>query len=145
MPADLSRFQARRFAPVLHSLTPWYCEIPRVGSLSGERDEQSMAVTPIFIVSRADAAKNHASLRLGRAGADAMKAVAIVSGWIACTDETGERRAIPKGTRIRIEKRADGYRVSWRDLSGRRRAARWTDDELDLYRSHALRSYIEAI
>jgi hypothetical protein len=104
-----------------------------------------MAVTPIFIVSRADAAKNHASLRLARAGADAMKAVAIVSGWIACTDETGERRAIPKGTRIRIESRADGYRVSWRDLSGRRRAAWWTGDELDLYRSHALRSYIEAI
>jgi hypothetical protein len=116
-----------------------------VGSLSGERDEQSMAVTPIFIVSRADAAKNHASLRLARAGADAMKAVVIVSGWIACTDEAGERRAIPKGTRIRIESRADGYRVSWRDLSGRRRAAWWTDDELDLDRSHALRSYIEAI
>jgi hypothetical protein len=32
---------------------------------------------PIFIVSRADAAKNHASVRLARAGADAMKAVAI--------------------------------------------------------------------
>jgi hypothetical protein len=57
-----------------------------------------------------------------------MKAAAIVSGWIACTDETEER-----------------YRVSWRNLSGRRRAARWTDDELDLYRSHVLRSYIEAV
>jgi hypothetical protein len=74
-----------------------------------------------------------------------MKAVAIVSGGIACTDETGERRAIPSGTRIRIESRANGYRVSWRDLSGRRRAARWTGDELDLYRRHALRSYMEAI
>jgi hypothetical protein len=41
--------------------------------------------------------------------------------------------------------RAHDYRVSWRDLSGRRRAARWTDDELDLYRSHALRSFLEAI
>ena len=74
-----------------------------------------------------------------------MKAVAIVSGWIACTDETGERCAIPSGTRIRIESRANGYRVSWRDLSGRRRAARWTDDDLALYRSRALRSYREAI
>ena len=69
-----------------------------------------------------------------------MKAEAIVSGWIACTDETGERCAILKGTRSR----AHDYRVSWRDLSGRRRAARWTGDELDLYR-HALRSYLEAI
>ena len=74
-----------------------------------------------------------------------MKAVAIVSGWISCTDETGERRAIPKGTRIRIESRGDGYRVSWRDLSGRRRAAHWTNDDLNLYRSRALRSYLEAI
>jgi hypothetical protein len=74
-----------------------------------------------------------------------MKAVAIVSGWILCTDETGERRSIPKGTRIRIESRANGYRVSWRDPSGRRRAARWTNDDLDLYRSRALRSYLEAI
>jgi hypothetical protein len=74
-----------------------------------------------------------------------MKAVAIVSGWIACTDEAGKRCAIPSGTRIRIESRAKGYRVSWRDLSGRRRAARWTDDELNRYRSHALRSYLEAI
>jgi hypothetical protein len=31
-----------------------------------------------------------------------MKAVAIVSGWISCTDETGERRAIPKGTRTKF-------------------------------------------
>jgi hypothetical protein len=100
---------------------------------------------PIFMGSGTDAAKNHASLRLALSGADAMKAVAIVSGWISCTDETGERRAIPKGTRIRIESRANGYRVSWRDLSGRRRAARWTDDDLDLYRSRALRSYLEAI
>ena len=74
-----------------------------------------------------------------------MKAVAIVSGWIACTDETGERCAILKGTRIKIESRAHDYRVSWRDLSGRRRAARWTGDDLDLYRRHALRSYREAI
>jgi hypothetical protein len=50
-----------------------------------------------------------------------------------------------KGTRIKIESRADDYRVSWRDLSGRRRAARWTDDEFDLYRSRALRSFLEAI
>jgi hypothetical protein len=78
-------------------------------------------------------------------GAPAMKAVAIVSGWISCTDETGERRVIPQGTRIRIESRANGYRVSWRDLSGHRRAARWTDDELDLYRGRALRSFLEAI
>jgi hypothetical protein len=35
--------------------------------------------------------------------------------------------------------------VSWRDLSGRRRAARWTNDDLNLYRSRALRSYLEAI
>jgi hypothetical protein len=74
-----------------------------------------------------------------------MKAVAIVSGWISCTDDSGERRLIPKGTRIRIESRAGGYRVSWRDPSGRRRAARWTDDDLDLYRNRALRSYLEAI
>jgi hypothetical protein len=76
---------------------------------------------------------------------DVMKAVAIVSGWLVCADETGERLAIPTGTRIRIESRANGYRASWRDLSGRRRAARWTDDDLDLYRSRALRSYREAI
>src|SRR5260221_13092859 len=74
-----------------------------------------------------------------------MKAVAIVSGWIACMDETGKRCAIPSGTRIRIESRANGYRVSWRDLSGRRRAARGADDELNLYRSRALRAYLEAI
>ena len=74
-----------------------------------------------------------------------MKAVAIVSGWISYTDETGERRLIPDGTRIRIESRANGYRVSWRDLSGRRRAARWTGHDLDLYRSRALRSYLEAV
>jgi hypothetical protein len=74
-----------------------------------------------------------------------MKAVAIVSGWLVCADETGERLAIPTGTRIRIESRADGYRVSWRDLSGRRRAAQWTGDQLGLHRSHALRSYREAI
>jgi len=37
-----------------------------------------------------------------------MKAVAIVSGWISCADETGERRVIPTGTRIRIESRAGG-------------------------------------
>jgi hypothetical protein len=74
-----------------------------------------------------------------------MKAVAIVNGWIECTDEAGERCAILRGTRIKIESRTNGYRVSWRDLSGRRRAARWTDDELNLYRIHALRSYLEAI
>jgi hypothetical protein len=74
-----------------------------------------------------------------------MKAVAIVSGWIACTDEAGERRVIPPDTRIRIESRADGHRVTWRDLSGRRRAARWTDADLDLYRSRALRSYLESM
>jgi len=74
-----------------------------------------------------------------------MKAVAIVSGWISYTDETGERRLIPDGTRIRIESSANGYRVSWRDLSGRRRATRWTDDDLKLHRSRALRSYLEAI
>jgi hypothetical protein len=74
-----------------------------------------------------------------------MKAVAIVSGWISYKDETGERRLIPNGTRIRIESRANGYRVSWRDLSGRRRATWWTDDDLNLHRSHALRSYLEAI
>ena len=45
-----------------------------------------------------------------------MKAVAIVSGWISYTDERGERRLISNGTRIRIESRGDGYRVSWRDL-----------------------------
>jgi hypothetical protein len=72
---------------------------------------------PIFIGSGTDAAKNHASLRLAHSGADAMKAVAIVSAWISCTDETGEHRAIPKGTRIRIESRADGYLVSWRCTS----------------------------
>ena len=99
---------------------------------------------PIFMVSGAGG-EARPSLRLARAGADARKAVAIVSGWIACTDETGARCAIPSGTRIRIESRANGYRVSWRDLSGRRRAARWTDDELNLYRIHALRSYLEAI
>jgi hypothetical protein len=92
-----------------------------------------------------DAAKNHASLRLAYPGADAMKAVAIVSGWISYTDETGELRLIPNGTRIRIESRANGYRVSWRDLSGRRRATRWTDDDLNLHRNRALRSYLEAI
>jgi hypothetical protein len=74
-----------------------------------------------------------------------MKAVAVVSGWIACTDETGERRVIPPGTRIRIESRANSYRVTWRDLSARRRAARWTDADLDLHRNRALRSYLEAI
>ena len=74
-----------------------------------------------------------------------MKAVAIVSGWILYKDETGERRLISNGTRIRIESRGDGYGVSWRDLSGRRRATWWTDDDLNLYRSHALRSYLEAI
>ena len=74
-----------------------------------------------------------------------MKAVAIVSGWISYTDETGERRFIPNGTRIRIESRADGYRVSWRDLSGRRRATWWTDDDLNLQRNRALRSYLVAI
>ena len=74
-----------------------------------------------------------------------MKAVAIVNGWIECTDEAGVRCAILRGTRIKIESRTSGYRVSWRDLSGRRRAARWTDDEFDLYRSRALRSYLEAI
>ena len=89
--------------------------------------------------------KNHASLGLTHPGAHAMKAVAIVSGWISCTDDSGERRLIPKGTRIRIESRAGGYRVSWRDPTGRRRAARWTDDDLDLYRNRALRSYLEAI
>jgi hypothetical protein len=82
---------------------------------------------------------------LARAGADAMKAVAIVNDWIECTDEAGERCAILKGTRIKIESRAHDYRVSWRDLSGRRRAARWTDDEFDLNRSRALRLYLEAI
>src|SRR6266851_1687423 len=56
-----------------------------------------------------------------------------------------ERRAIPTGTRIRIESRANGYRVSWRDPTGRRRAARWTGHDLDLYRSRALRSYLEAV
>ena len=119
---------------MFHSLIPCSCEVFRVGSLSGEREINGGH--PIFIVSRADAVKNHASLRLARAGADAMKAVAIVSGWIACTDETGKRCAIPSGTRIRIESRADGYRVSWRDASGRRRAARWTNDELDLALTH---------
>lgn len=74
-----------------------------------------------------------------------MKAVAIVNDWIEYTDEAGERCAILKGTRIKIESRAHDYRVSWRDLSGRRRAARWTDDEFDLYRSRALRSFLEAI
>ena len=74
-----------------------------------------------------------------------MKAVAIVNGWIECSDEAGERCAILKGTRIKIESSAHDYRVSWRDLSGRRRAARRTDDELNLYRIHALRSYLEAI
>jgi hypothetical protein len=74
-----------------------------------------------------------------------MKAVAIVSGWIECTDEGGVRCAILRGTRIKIESRTHDYRVSWRDLSGRRRAAQWTDDELKRYRSHALRSYLEAI
>ncbi len=59
-----------------------------------------------------------------------MKAVAIVSGWISYTDETGERRFIPNGTRI---------------LSGRRRATWWTDDDLNLQRNRALRSYLEAI
>jgi hypothetical protein len=74
-----------------------------------------------------------------------MKAVAIVSGWISCTDETGQPRLIPQGTRVRIESRGNGYRVSWQDLRGRRRTARWTNADLDLYRSHALRSYLEAI
>ena len=74
-----------------------------------------------------------------------MKAVAIVSGWISCMDEAGQLRLIPQGTRIRIESRANGYRVSWQDLSGRRRAARWTGSDLELYRKHALRSYLEAI
>ena len=74
-----------------------------------------------------------------------MKAVAIVNGWIECTDEGGVRCAILQGTRIKIESRTHDYRVSWRDLSGRRRAARWTDDEFDLYRSRALRLYLEAI
>lgn len=74
-----------------------------------------------------------------------MKATAIVSRLISCTDETGTLRVIAQGTRIRIESRADGYRVSWQDLSGRRRAARWTDGDLNLYRSRALRSYLEAI
>ena len=100
---------------------------------------------PIFMGRSTDAVKNHASLGLTHPGAHAMKAVAIVSGWISCTDDSGERRLIPKGTRIRIESRANGYRVSWRDLSGRRRAARWTNDDLYLYRSRALRSYLEAI
>jgi hypothetical protein len=50
---------------------------------------------PIFNVSGAGG-EAPPSLRLSRAGADAMKAVAIVSGWIACTDETGERCAILK-------------------------------------------------
>src|SRR5260221_5047303 len=67
---------------------------------------------PIFVGSGTDAAKNHASLRLAHPRTNAMKAVAIVSGWISRTDETGERRAIPEGTRIRIESRANGYRVS---------------------------------
>jgi hypothetical protein len=74
-----------------------------------------------------------------------MKAVAIVSGWISCTDESGKPCVIPQGARIRIESRADGYRVWWRDLRGRRRAARWTDDDLRLNRSRALRSYLEAV
>src|SRR5262249_31378838 len=84
--------------------------------------------------------------RLGPApGADAMKAMAIVSGWIPCTDEGGNRCVIPQGTRIKIESRADGYRVSWRDPSGRRRATRWTTEDLDLHRRRALRSYLEAV
>ena len=74
-----------------------------------------------------------------------MKAVAIVNGVISYTDETGQRRVIPQGTKIRIESRANGYRVSWQDRSGRRRATRWTDDDLELYRGRALRSYLEAI
>jgi hypothetical protein len=74
-----------------------------------------------------------------------MKAVAIVNGWIECTDEAGQCCAILKGTRIKIESRTHDYRVSWRDLSGRRRAARWTGNQLNLYRIHALRSYLEAI
>src|SRR5260370_12887617 len=73
-----------------------------------------------------------------------MKAVAIVSGWISCTDETGERRAIPKGTRIRIESRAGGYRVSWRGPTGRRRATRLADHDLHPYRNSALPSFLEA-
>src|SRR5260221_12891664 len=92
-----------------------------------------------------DAVKNHASLGLAHSGAHAMKAVAIVSGWISCTDETGERRLIPKGTRIRIESRAGGYRVSWRDPAVRRRATRLTDDEIDLFPRRALRRYLDAI
>jgi hypothetical protein len=95
-------------------------------------------------VSGTDAAKNYASLRLALE-ADAMKAVAIVSGWISCTDESGNPCVIPQGARITIESRANGYRVSWRDLRGRRRAARWTDDDLRLNRSRALRSYLEAV
>jgi hypothetical protein len=74
-----------------------------------------------------------------------MRAVAIVSGWISCTDEGGNRCVIPQGTRITIESRVAGYRVSWRDPSGRRRAARWTEDDLGLYRGRALRSYLEAL
>jgi len=145
MPAALLRLQARRFDPRVSQPYPLLLR----GTSGGEPIRRARRTIngshPIFIVSRADAAKNHATLRLARAGAGAMKAVAIVSGWIACTDETGERRAILKGRRIRIESRAEGYRVSWRDASGHRRGARWTDDELELYRSHALRSYIEAI
>ncbi|MBV8653945.1 MAG: hypothetical protein JO255_20975 [Alphaproteobacteria bacterium] len=73
-----------------------------------------------------------------------MKAVAIVSGVISCPDESGQRRIIPQGTRIRIESRANGYRVCWQDRGGRRRAMRWTDGDLDLYRGRALTSYLEA-
>jgi hypothetical protein len=61
------------------------------------------------------------------------------------TDEAGQRCVIPHGARIRIETRADGYRVPWRDLRGRRRAAHWTDEDLRLNRSRALRSYLKAI
>jgi len=74
-----------------------------------------------------------------------MRAVAIVSGWIECADEAGRRCVIPQGTRITIDSRADGYRVRWREPTGRRRAARWTESDLGTYRSRALRYYLEMV
>jgi hypothetical protein len=49
-----------------------------------------------------------------------MKAVAIVSGGIACTDETGERRAIPVG--YADQDRKQGQRLSG-VVAGSERAA----------------------
>jgi Methyltransferase domain len=61
-----------------------------------------------------DAAKNRPETRPLRGACDEGGGYRKL---ISCTGETGERRVVPKGTSIRIERRAGGYRVSWRSPS----------------------------